>query len=104
MIKFHYHDATRDVPRLGIRKGDRLCHVYSDATLAELEAWGAAHGLRPVWVHDRTLPHYDAFGDRLRWCGTGVTLGELKRDIRVWRARRERAVPDRRGCLEENTP
>lgn len=88
MIKYHYHEATRDVPRLGIGKGDRLCHVYSDDSLEELEAWGDRHGLRPEWVHDRTLPHYDAFGDRLRWCGPGVTLGELKRDIRTWRARR----------------
>jgi len=96
VIRFHYHVASREVPRLGIAKGDRLCHVYSDASRAELEAWGAAHGLRPEWVHDRTLPHYDAFGGRLAWCGPGVTLSELKADIRAWREREAAAVPGTR--------
>jgi len=100
VIKFHYHEATRDVPRLGIERGDRLCHVYSDDSREELEAWGEDHGLRPEWVHDRTLPHYDAFGDRLRWCGPGVMLGELKRDIRVWRIRRAGASSARGACPE----
>ena len=104
MIKYHYHEATRDVPRLGIAAGERLCHVYSDRSRAELEQWGAAHGLRPEWVHDRTLPHYDAFGPRLRWCGPGVTLGELKSDIRSWRSRRSRASSARIVCPDPSGP
>lgn len=88
MIKYHYHASPRDVPRLGIARGDPLCHVYSDTSLEELVGWGLAHGLRPEWVHDGTLPHYDAFGARLEWCGPGVTRAELKADIRAWRANR----------------
>lgn len=89
MIKFHYHTATADIPRLGVEKGDPLCHVYSDESREELERWGAALGLKPEWIHQKTIPHYDAFGERLGSCGEGVTLGELKADIRAWRARRE---------------
>lgn len=85
MIRFHYHRALADVPRLGIERGDLLCHVYSDASRDELEAWGSEHGLKPEWVHDSTLPHYDAYGERLVWCGPGVTRAELKAHIRAWR-------------------
>lgn len=86
MIKFHYHNAARHVPRLGIERGDRLCHVYSDDSLDELQAWGRRHGLRPVWIDRRSsLPHFDAFGETLRFCGPGVTREELVRDIREWR-------------------
>lgn len=89
MIKFHYHTATKDVPRLGIRRGDPLCHVYSDASLEELRAWGRRHGLRPEWAHrSGSLPHFDAFGEYLERCGPGVSRRELVEDIRRWRRRR----------------
>jgi len=88
VIRFHYHVSQKNVPRLGISKGDRLCHVYSDASREELEAWGRAHGLRPRWIHEGTLPHFDAFGDALLDCGPGVTRTELKAHIRGWRARK----------------
>ncbi len=106
MIRFHYHASPRDIPRLGIAKGDRLCHVYSDTSVEELEAWGARHGLRPEWIHDGTLPHYDAFGERLRWCGPGVDRARLKEDLRAWRKRRgprkgHGAREDRRGHFPE---
>ncbi|MGH7541388.1 MAG: hypothetical protein ACRELC_10355, partial [Gemmatimonadota bacterium] len=87
MIKFHYHRARRAIPRLGIEVGDPLCHVYSDASREELEAWGVEHGLRPEWIHKGTLPHFDAFGERLAACGPGVTGREFGGDIRDWRAR-----------------
>lgn len=95
MIRFHYHRAMVDVPHLGIEKGDRLCHVYSDASLEELVAWGREHGLRPEWIHDGSLPHYDAFGERLEWCGPGVSRTELVEHMRMWReAEAESGAPD----------
>lgn len=96
MIKFHYHLARKDVPRLGIEKGDRLCHVYSDESLDELYAWGRRHGLEPEWVHRSTVPHFDAHGEYLEVCGRGVDRQELREDIRRWRERR----PDARSAWE----
>lgn len=88
MIKYHYHLAPRDLPRLGVRRGERMCHVYSDSSLGELIEWGRAHGLKPEWVDRRNaLPHFDAFGEHLEDCGPGVTRAELVRDIRRWRRR-----------------
>lgn len=89
MIKFHYHTAPTDVPRMGVEKGDPLCHVYSDRSLRELYAWGREHGLRPEWVHHRpSLPHFDAHGEQLEHCGEAVSRRELVADIRGWRRRR----------------
>ncbi|MDX1396011.1 MAG: DUF4031 domain-containing protein [Gemmatimonadota bacterium] len=85
MIKFHYHRAQRDLPRLDVFEGDRMCHVYSDESLDELIRWGNEHGLRPEWIHHSSLPHFDAFGERLRICGEGVERRELVEDIRAWR-------------------
>lgn len=86
VIKFHYHTAVRDVPRLGIGKGDPLCHVYSDRSLDELVAWGREHGLKPEWIHRHSsMPHFDAFGRHLEHCGEGVSRRELVEDIRRWR-------------------
>ena len=85
MIKFHYHTAPRDVPDLGVARGDRLCHVYSDESVEELHAWGDKLGLRAEWIDGRALPHYDAFGDRLSGCGPAVSRRELVEDIRLWR-------------------
>jgi hypothetical protein len=88
-VKFHYHKASKDVPRLGIRRGDRLCHVYSDASLEELTAWGKERGWHPAFLDLRNdLPHFDAFRARLRFCGPGVSREEFIRDVREWRARR----------------
>lgn len=101
MIKFHYHTATRAIPRLGIRVGDRLCHVYSDGSLAELEAWGRERGLRPEWIDRRNaLPHYDLFGERLALAGPGVERAELVADLRRWRERRGQGAA-RRGAAGE---
>lgn len=87
MIKFHYHRARTPVPRLGIEQGDRLCHVYSDRSREELEAWGRRHGWKPSWIHDGSIPHFDAFGERLAACGAGVSGREFAGDIRRWRER-----------------
>lgn len=88
MIKFHYHRARTAVPRLDIEVGDRLCHVYSDESLHELEDWGRRHALRTEWI-DRThdLPHFDLHGEWLELAGEGVDREELVRDIRRWRRR-----------------
>lgn len=86
MIKYHYHRALRDIPRIDVVKGDPLCHVYSDHSRDELVDWGRARGLKPEWLDEKTLPHYDAFGERLADCGPGVTRRELVADIRRWRA------------------
>lgn len=90
MIKYHYHRSPRDIPRIGVRKGDRMCHVYSDASLDELAEWGSGLGLDPRRIHHSSLPHFDAFGDLLGSCGEGVGRRELVSDIRRWRARRGR--------------
>lgn len=97
VIKFHYHTAVRDVPRMGVRKGDPLCHVYSDTSLEELVAWGRSHGLRPEWIDRKhVLPHYDAHDRWLEACRMGVSRSELVADIRAWRDRgRERDPADR---------
>ena len=86
MIKFHYHTADRDIDRLDVQAGDRLCHVYSDESLGELLEWGRRHGLEPEWVDRRNdLPHFDLYGARLAVCGEGVSDRELVRDLRRWR-------------------
>ncbi|MDT8436674.1 MAG: DUF4031 domain-containing protein [Gemmatimonadota bacterium] len=88
MIKYHFHVAPRDVRPLRARRGDRLCHVYSDTSLAELVAWGRRHGLRAEWVDRRhTLPHYDVRADLVSEHEPGVGRAELVADIRAWRAR-----------------
>ncbi len=88
MIKFHYHRAVKTVPRLGIRRGDPLCHVYSDGSLDELVAWGEARGMKLEWLDRRNvMPHYDAFRTWLRFCGEGVSRKEFVGDVRRWRAR-----------------
>ncbi len=87
-IKFHYHRAPKDVPRLGIRRGDQLCHVYSDESVEELVAWGRARGWHPLYLDLRNdLPHFDAFRTRLRFCRGGISRREFIRDVRAWRAR-----------------
>lgn len=89
MIKFHYHRARTDVPRLDVEKGDRLCHVYSDESVGELVAWGRRHGLRPEWIdRSHALPHFDLAVERHgEILGEGVERSELVADIRRWRRR-----------------
>lgn len=87
VIRFHYHTAPRDIPRLGVRRGDTLVHAYSDTSLEELIAWGRQHGLKPEWIDRRNaLPHYDLFGEGLGLAGPGVSRAQLVSDLRSWRA------------------
>ena len=65
-----------------------LCHVYSDASLDELWAWGRQHGLKRAWVDRKhVLPHYDVRADLVAAHEPGVGRAELVADIRAWRAR-----------------
>jgi len=97
-IKFHYHRAPKDVPRLGIFRGDRLCHVYSDKSVDELVAWGEVLGWKPYYLDLRNdLPHFDAFRTRLRHCGEGVSRQEFVRDVREWRTRKRAVRVGSRG-------
>jgi len=89
MIRFHYHTALRDIPRLDVQKGDALVHAYSDTSVEELIDWGGSHGLKAEWIDRRNaLPHYDLFGEGVSLAGDGVTRAELVADLRMWRARR----------------
>lgn len=89
MIRFHYHTAARDIPRLDVRKGDTLVHAYSDTSIEELIEWGRSHDLKAEWIDRRNaLPHYDLFGDGVNLAGEGVTRSELVADLKTWRARR----------------
>lgn len=98
MIKYHYHRADRDVPRMGVDEGDRLCHVYSDDSLEELVAWGRRHGLKPGWIdRGHALPHFDVAVDGFTGeLGEGVEREELVADIRAWRGRGD-GEPDGSG-------
>jgi hypothetical protein len=89
LIRFHYHRSPRDIARIEVKKGDPMCHVYSDTSVEELIGWGTERGLKPEWIHYSSMPHYDAFGERLERCGPGVSRKELVADIRDWRARRQ---------------
>jgi hypothetical protein len=76
----------RDVPRLSARRGDQLCHVYSDRSIEELLAWGAARNLRAEWMDRRhVLPHFDVRGEQVAEHEPGVARAELVTDIRWWR-------------------
>ena len=88
MIKYHFHLAPRDVRSLGTRKGDRLCHVYSDTSIGELWEWGQAHGLKFAWIDRKhVLPHYDVRAASVSEHEPGVGRAELVADIRAWRER-----------------
>ena len=98
MMRFHYHKAGRDIPRLTVEKGDTLVHAYSDSSRDELIAWGRRYGLKPEWIDDRNaLPHFDLFGESVELADPiGVSRAELVKDLRRWRAW-ERTVGERRG-------
>lgn len=74
-----------------------MCHVYSDRSLDELIAWGSERGLKEEWIHHSSMPHFDAFGERLEGCGEGVGRRELVKDIRAWRTWRAANTADRGG-------
>ncbi|MEJ2548510.1 MAG: DUF4031 domain-containing protein, partial [Gemmatimonadota bacterium] len=60
---------------LGTRKGDRLCHVYSDTSHEELIPWGRRHGLRHERVDRKhILPHYDVRADLVSEHEPGASL------------------------------
>jgi hypothetical protein len=89
LIGFHYHVAHADMPRLGIRRGDRLCHVFSDlADLAaaeqELRAWAERVGPRGLRLQDRgeRRQHYDLWGPWLARCGPPADRLALRRWLR----------------------
>jgi hypothetical protein len=89
VIRFHYHTAPRDIPRLEVKKGDTLVHAYSDKSIEELIEWGCSHDLKAEWIDRRNaLPHYDLFGEGVSLAGKGVTRSELVADLKVWRERR----------------
>jgi hypothetical protein len=89
MIGFHYHVAQADTPRLGIRKGDRLCHVFSDLTDLvaagrELRAWADRVGPHELRLQDRGTrrQHFDLWGPWLAVCGPPADRLALKRWLR----------------------
>lgn len=60
--------------------------MYSDRSIAELLAWGAAQNLRPEWIDRRNvLPHFDVLGRQVAGHEPGVDRAELVTDIRWWR-------------------
>jgi hypothetical protein len=86
MIKFHYHRAGRDIPRLCVQKGDTLVHAYSDESREELIAWGNRYGLKPEWIDDRNaLPHFDLFGESVALAEGRVSRTVLVADLARWR-------------------
>jgi len=89
LIGFHYHVAHADTPRLGIGRGDRLCHVFSDlpdvaAAEQELRAWAAHVGPRALRLQDRGTrrQHYDLWGPWLAVCGPPAGRLALRRWLR----------------------
>lgn len=67
-VLIHPTRATRDLPYIAIRKGDRMYHVLSDqlgaAGTAELVAFVRQCGLRPEWIQDPGTyrEHFDTHG------------------------------------------
>jgi hypothetical protein len=89
VIRFHYHVAHADTSHLGIRRGDRLCHVFSDlpeldAAAAELRAWADVRGLARVRIQERgrRRQHMDLWGDLLALCGQPAERATLRRWLR----------------------
>ena len=103
MIGFHYHVAQSDTPRLRIRRGDRLCHVFSDLgdiedAARELRAWADARGLIEVRIQERgaVRQHLDLWGPWLWVCGRAADRDTLRR----WLRRQNEEVLASRSCLE----
>lgn len=90
LIHFHYHAAHADTPHLGIRRGDRLCHVFSDlidldAAAVELRAWADGHGLQRVRIQQRgsRRQHLDLWGGLLALCGPPADRATLRAWLRT---------------------
>ena len=74
---------------MGIRRGDRLCHVFSDlvdveAAAGELRSWADAHGLQRVRIQERGLrrQHMDLWGATLALCGPPADRATMRRWLR----------------------
>src|ERR671935_3228010 len=85
----HHRAPRAATPRLGTRRADRLCHVFSDlpelaAAAAELRAWADTRGLARVRIQDRGLrrQHMDLWGDLLALCGPPAERSTLRRWLR----------------------
>jgi hypothetical protein len=104
-ILVHPARATRDWLRAGVRRGDRMYHVFSDlsgmAGRDELSSFVRAYGLRSEWIQypGTYREHFDAReGEALRMLRDGARqatnreIGELlawKRELprQEWRVR-----------------
>jgi len=89
LIHFHYHVAQSDTPHLGIRRGDRLCHVFSDlpdveSAALELRVWADDRGLQRVRIQqrDRRRQHMDLWGAVLALCGPPANRATMRRWLR----------------------
>jgi hypothetical protein len=78
-----------DTPRLGIRRGERLCHVFSDATdpltaARELRAWADTRGLQRVRIQEAGTrrQHLDLWGELLAVCGPPADRAILRTWLR----------------------
>jgi hypothetical protein len=74
---------------LGIRRGDRLVHVFSDledveAAERELRAWADANGPAGMRIQRRgeRRQHLDLWGPWLARCGPPVDRATLRRWLR----------------------
>ena len=89
MIRFHYHVARVPTPRLGIIRGDRLCHVFSDlpdlaAAERELLDWGRDNGPIGFRLQERGTrrQHYDLWGPWLALCGPPADRAAMRAWLR----------------------
>jgi hypothetical protein len=89
VICFHYHVAHADTPHLGIARGDRLVHVFSDLddfelAEAELRAWADANGPLGMRIQQRGTrrQHLDLWGRWLAICGPPADRAAVKRWLR----------------------
>lgn len=80
-ILIHAARATREWPRAGVGKGDRMYHVVSDllgaAGAAELRAFVRGYGLRAAWAQypGSYREHFDVRADEgLRMIADGARL------------------------------
>jgi hypothetical protein len=80
-ILIHAARATREWPRAGVRKGDRMYHVVSDllgaAGATELRAFVGGYGLRATWAQypGSYREHFDVRADEgLRMIADGARL------------------------------
>ena len=90
LIHFHYHIAHVDTPYLGIVKGDRLCHVFSDLpdfddAERELREWATENGPRDLHLQrrGRHTQHFDVWGPWLAKCGPPTMRATLRAWIRA---------------------